>query len=127
MRVVFLGTLAIAVTCLAGQVSSTAQTGAPKNAIGMEFVKIPAGEFMMGCSPDDSNCKNDENQQQPGSYHKSLRDGEIRGHPGAVEAMMRENQSSIVGDQNPVESVTRAEAIEFANRLNMLNGGYKYR
>src|SRR5215831_1912271 len=56
MRVVSVGTLAIAAICLVVQVSSIAQTGALKNAIGMEFMKIPAGEFMMGCSPDDNSC-----------------------------------------------------------------------
>lgn len=127
MRVVFLGTLAIALTCLASQVSSITQTGALKNAIGMEFVKIPAGEFMMGCSPDDNNCKNDEKPQHQVRITKALEMGKYEVTQAQWKAMMMENQSAIVGDQNPVENVTRAEAIEFANKLNMLNDGYKYR
>ncbi len=31
-----------------------------KNAVGMEFVKIAPGEFMMGCSTGDSECQADE-------------------------------------------------------------------
>ena len=45
MRVVVVGTFAVALSLLPAQ--------AQKNAIGMEFVKIPAGELMMGCSPGD--------------------------------------------------------------------------
>ncbi len=30
------------------------------NSIGMEFVSIPAGEFLMGCSSNDSSCSDDE-------------------------------------------------------------------
>jgi formylglycine-generating enzyme required for sulfatase activity len=127
MRVVFVGTLAIAVACLVAQVSSIAQTGALKNAIGMEFVKIPVGEFMMGCSPDDNNCKNDEKPQHQVRITKAFEMGKYEVTQAQWKAMMMENQSAIVGDNNPVENVTRAEAIEFANRLNMRNDGYTYR
>jgi formylglycine-generating enzyme required for sulfatase activity len=41
--------------------------------------------------------------------------------------VMNKNESDFVGDNNPVENVTRAEAIDFANRLSMRNDGYKYR
>jgi formylglycine-generating enzyme required for sulfatase activity len=40
---------------------------------------------------------------------------------------MNANQSDFVGDNLPVENVTRAEAIDFANRLTMRNDGFKYR
>jgi formylglycine-generating enzyme required for sulfatase activity len=127
MRVVFVGILAIAVTCLVAPVLSIAQTGALKNAIGMEFVKISAGEFMMGCSPDDNSCKNDEKPQHQVRITKAFEMGKYEVTQAQWKAMMMENQSAIVGDNNPVENVTRAEAIEFANRLNMRNDGYKYR
>jgi formylglycine-generating enzyme required for sulfatase activity len=127
MRVVFVGTLAIAATCLAAPVSSIAQTGALKNTIGIEFVKIPAGEFMMGCSADDNSCKNDEKPQHQVRITKAIEMGKYEVTQAQWKAMMMDNQSAIVGDQNPVENVTRAEAIEFANKLSMLNDGYKYR
>src|SRR5688572_5719400 len=61
MRFVFVRTFAVAVICLLAQVpSSRAQTAALKNAIGMEFVKIPVGEFVMGCSTGDNMCKPEE-------------------------------------------------------------------
>jgi len=47
MRPVFVGTLTIAVACLAPALAQ-AQTELLKNAIGMEFAKIAAGEFTAG-------------------------------------------------------------------------------
>jgi formylglycine-generating enzyme required for sulfatase activity len=126
MRVGFVGTLAVAAACLASA-SSIAQTPALKNAIGMEFVQIPAGEFLMGCSPGDNACKNDEKPQHQVRITKAFEMGRYEVTQAQWKAMMMENQSAIVGDKNPVENVTRAEAIEFANRLNMRNDGYTYR
>ena len=127
MRFVFGVAFAIVVACLLAQTPATAQTAASKNAIGMEFVKIPAGDFMMGCSPDDSNCKNDEKPQHQVRITKPFEMGKYEVTQAQWKAVMNANESAIVGDNNPVENVTRAEAIEFANRLNMRNDGYRYR
>jgi formylglycine-generating enzyme required for sulfatase activity len=127
MRFVVVGVSAIAVTFLLAQAPSTAQTGALKNAIGMEFVKIPAGEFMMGCSPDDSNCKNDEKPPHQVRITKAFEMGKYEVTQSQWKAVMNANESAILGDNNPVENVTRAEALDFANRLNMRNDGYRYR
>jgi formylglycine-generating enzyme required for sulfatase activity len=127
MRAAFAGTLAFAVTCVVAPVPSIAQTRALKNAIGMEFVTIPAGEFMMGCSPEDNSCKNDEKPQHQVRITKAFEMGKYEVTQAQWKAMMMENQSAIAGDSNPVENVTRAEAIEFASRLSMRNDGYKYR
>jgi formylglycine-generating enzyme required for sulfatase activity len=43
------------------------------------------------------------------------------------KAVMNANESVFVGDNNPVENVTRAEAVDFANRLTMRSDGYRYR
>src|SRR6266480_545061 len=121
MKFVFAGTFAIAVITLLAEVPSTAQTGALKNAIGMEFVKIPAGDFMMGCSAGDSSCKNDEKPQHQVRITKAFEMGKYEVTQAQWKAVMNANESAIVGDNNPVENVTRAEAIDFANRLNMRN------
>src|SRR5262245_48861696 len=126
MRFFVAGTFA-AVTCLLAGPPSIAQTGALKNAIGMEFVKIAAGEFMMGCSTGDSSCKNDENPQHRVRITKPFEMGKYEVTQAQWKAVMNANESAIVGDNNPVENVTRAEAIEFANRLNMRSDGYRYR
>jgi len=127
MRFVLVGTFAAAVTCLMMQASSTGQTGALKNAIGMEFVKIPAGEFMMGCSTGDSSCKDDEKPQHQVRMTKAFEMGKYEVTQAQWKAVMNANESVFVEDNNPVENVTRAEAIDFANRLNMRNDGYRYR
>jgi formylglycine-generating enzyme required for sulfatase activity len=48
----------------------------------MEFVKIPAGSFMMGCSPGDAECYVEE---KPSSGHyPGLRNGKISGNTVTV-------------------------------------------
>ena len=110
-----------------GEVPSNAQTGTLKNSIGMEFVKISAGEFMMGCSTGDNSCKADEKPQHQVRITKALEMGKYEVTQAQWKAVMNANESDFVGDNNPVENVTRAEAIAFANRLSMRNDGYKYR
>jgi formylglycine-generating enzyme required for sulfatase activity len=130
MRLVFVGTFAIAVALLptlAPLSAQTAQTAALKNAIGMEFVKVPAGEFMMGCSPNDTACKADEKPQHQVRITKAFEMGKYEVTQAQYKAVMNKNESDIVGDNNPVENVTRAEAIEFASQLTMRNDGYRYR
>jgi formylglycine-generating enzyme required for sulfatase activity len=127
MRFVFVSAFAIAVACLLAEAPLTAQTAALKNAIGMEFVKIPAGEFMMGCSAGDNNCKNDEKPQHQVRITKAFEMGKYEVTQAQWKSVMNANESAIVGDNNPVENVTRAEALDFANRLNMRNDGYRYR
>src|SRR2546425_1279828 len=120
------GKFAIAVTCLLAQVpSSSAQTGALKNAIGMEFVKIPAGEFMMGCSMGDNACKPEEKPAHKVRITKALEMGKYEVTQGEWKALGNAlaNESVFVGDRNPVEFVTRAEAIDFANKLTARNDG----
>ena len=74
----------------------------------MEFVKIPAGEFMMGCSAGDSNCKNDEKPQHQVRITKPFEMGKYEVTQAQYKAVMNANESAIVGDNNPVENVTVA-------------------
>jgi formylglycine-generating enzyme required for sulfatase activity len=127
MRFVFF-VVVVAVTCLAVQVPANAQTAALKNAIGMEFMKIPVGEFTMGCSPDDNACKPEEKPAHKVRITKTLEMGKYEVTQAQWKAVMgAANDSVFVGDNNPVENVTRAEAIDFANRLTARNDGFKYR
>jgi formylglycine-generating enzyme required for sulfatase activity len=124
MRFFLIAALTIALAaCLVLQAQSAAQ----KNAIGMEFVKIPAGEFMMGCSPGDTACKEDEKPLHRVRITKAFEMGKYEVTQAQWKAVMNSNESDFVGDNHPVENVTRAEAIEFANRLTMRNDGYRYR
>ena len=110
MKFGFAGVLAVGATLL------LAQTGSLKNAVGMEFVKIPAGEFMMGCSPGDNACKNDEKPQHQVRITRAFEMGKYEVTQAQWKAVMNANQSAIEGDNNPVENVTRAEAIDFDRR-----------
>ena len=127
MRLGFALTVAVVLTCLLTQGSSIAQTASVKNAIGMEFVKINAGEFMMGCSTGDTACKPEEKPQHQVRITKAFEMGRTEVTQAQWKAVMNENQSDFVGDNLPVENVTRAEAISFADKLSMRNDGYKYR
>jgi formylglycine-generating enzyme required for sulfatase activity len=127
MRLAFLGTFAIAVTFILAQVVSGTQAAALKNAIGMEFMKIPTGEFLMGCSTGDTSCKDEEKPQHRVRITKVLEMGKYEVTQAQWKAIMNANESVFVGDNNPVENVTRAEAADFANRLTMRNDGYRYR
>jgi len=127
MRFVFIGAVALAVVCMLAQVPSIAQTGTLKNSIGMEFVKIPAGEFMMGCSTGDTSCKMDEQPQHKVRITKAFEMGRYEVTQAQYKAGGGTNQSSILGVNNPVENVTRAEAIDFAAKLTAKNDGYRYR
>ena len=83
MRFVFVGMLAVAVI-------TTAQTPTLKNAIGMEFVKISAGEFMMGCSPGDMACKTDENPRHQVRITKPFEMGKYEVTQAQWKAVMNE-------------------------------------
>jgi len=119
--------LAVAAACLLAAAPLDAQTGAPANSIGMEFVVIHAGEFMMGCSPDDRNCNDDELPRHQVRITKAFEMGRYEVTQVQWAAVMDENTSVILGDDRPVENVNRREALEFAERLNMRNDGYRYR
>ena len=127
MRLGFALTVAIVLSCLLAQGPSIAQTASQKNAIGMEFVKINAGEFMMGCSTGDNACKPEEKPQHKVRITKAFEMSRTEVTQAQWKAVMNENQSDFVGDNLPVENVTRAEAISFADKLSMRNDGFKYR
>src|SRR4051812_25177588 len=98
MKFAFFGAFAFTVTCLLAQVGS-------KNAIGMEFVKIPAGEFLMGCSPGDSMCKDDEKPAHMVRITKAFEMGRFEVTQAQWKSVMNANESAIPGDNNPVENV----------------------
>ena len=128
MRFLFVGTVAVGAICLLAQTPLRGQTAGTKNAIGMEFVKIPTGEYMMGCSSNDNACKPEEKPAHRVRITKTLEMGKYEVTQGQWKAVMdAANDSVFVGDNHPVENVTRAEAIAFANKLTERNDGYKYR
>jgi len=98
-----------------------------RNAIGMEFVRIPPGEFMMGCSPGDSQCNGDETPRHRVQVTKGFEIGKYEVTQAQWVALMQTNPSANRGDNHPVETVSKIEAGDFINKLNERNDGYRYR
>jgi formylglycine-generating enzyme required for sulfatase activity len=116
---------------LAGLVAgliALAQSPKPaKNAIGMEFVKIAPGEFVMGCSTDDTECEADEKPAHRVQITKAFEMGKFEVTQSQWQAIMGSNPSTIKGDDHPVETVSKDDAHAFLTKLNAQNDGYKYR
>jgi formylglycine-generating enzyme required for sulfatase activity len=104
------------------------QSSAPTaNAAGIAFVSIPAGEFVMGCSPGDADCAAPE---QPAHRVRITRPFEIAAHEITQrqwQAVMGSNPSYFKGDDLPVERVSWNDTQAFLEKLNATNDGYHYR
>jgi formylglycine-generating enzyme required for sulfatase activity len=112
---------------LAG-LSVLAQSPNPaKNAIGMEFVKIAPGEFVMGCSTGDNDCNADEQPAHRVQITKAFEIGKYEVTQAQWQAVMGSNPSTIKGDDHPVETVSKNDAHDFLAHLNARSDGYRYR
>ncbi|MDR1921074.1 MAG: formylglycine-generating enzyme family protein [Candidatus Adiutrix sp.] len=96
------------------------------NSIGMEFVLIPAGEFMMGSPDGDEDADCDENQHRV-TISRPFCLGKYEVTQAQWEAVMGNNPSEFEGRNNPVENVSWDDVQEFINKLNQKEGGNKYR
>jgi formylglycine-generating enzyme required for sulfatase activity len=106
-----------------------AQNAALKNSIGMEFVKIPAGEFLMGCLPTDLDCIEDEVPRHKVRLTKAFELGKYEVTQAQWEAVMGKaaNQSENKGANHPVDMVTKAEVQDFLTKLSAADKDYSYR
>lgn len=94
---------------------------------GLTYVRIPAGEFDMGCSPDDNECGDDEVRRElkgklpkPGQYRgvrtmitKPFYLGETEVTQKAYQKVMGADPSRFKGDDLPVEGVSHTDAAKF--------------
>ena len=94
--------------------------------LGMSFVTIPAGTFMMG----DANGDADETPHQV-TLTKGFELGVYEVTQEQYEQVMGSNPSHFKGPQNPVEQVSWNDAVEFCRKLSALpsekSAGYVYR
>jgi len=98
------------------------------NSLGMKFVLIPAGTFMMGSPPDEINRRDDENLHKVTiSKPFSLQTTQVT--QGQWKGVMGNNPSGFetCGDNCPVESVSWDDAQEFILKLNQMERTDKYR
>jgi formylglycine-generating enzyme required for sulfatase activity len=94
------------------------------NSIGMEFVLIPAGTFMMGSEDGDS----DERPVHQVTISRPFHLGKYEVTQGQWQAIMGKNPSLFQGGPHyPVEQVWWTDVQEFLQRLNAKEGGEKYR
>jgi formylglycine-generating enzyme required for sulfatase activity len=92
-----------------------------------EFVRIPAGEFDMGCSPGDRECYDDEKPQHHVRIRTSFEIGKYLVTQTMWKSVMGSNPSRFKGPGLPVETVSWNDVQEFLQRLNARNDGYHYR
>ena len=107
-----------------GSDESSAKAGVPAvNSVGMRFVPIPAGEFMMGDA--DNGPTHKVTLTQPFSL------GTYEVTQEQYEKVMGTNPSYFKGPQNPVEKVSWDDAVEFCRKLSAMpaekKAGYVYR
>jgi formylglycine-generating enzyme required for sulfatase activity len=112
--------------------SKPAPGGAPTGAkppVQIDFVKIPPGEFIMGCVEGDVDCLEDEVPRHKVSLTKGFELGKYEVTQAQWEAVMGpgSNPSETKGPRNPVDSVNKEEIHGFLDKLNARNDGYKYR
>lgn len=99
-----------------------------KNSIGIEFVLIPPGEFMMGCSLRDNKCNKDEKPRHKVNISKSFYMSRYEITQGQWKKVMGNNPSHFksCGDNCPVEQISWESAQKFINTLNKMDSR-KYR
>jgi formylglycine-generating enzyme required for sulfatase activity len=90
-----------------------------KNSLGIEFVKIPSGEFMMGCVKGDSECEDSEKPQHKIKISQSFYMGKFEVTQGEWKKVMDSNPSNFsnCGDNCPVEQVSWDDTQEFIGKL----------
>jgi len=102
----------------------------------IEFVKIPAGEFIMGCSPKESPYMPDgsyescQKRAQPAHrvrITKPFEMGKYEVTQAQWEAVMGANPSHFIGADRPVEQVSFDDVQRFLAHLNDRDDGYRYR
>jgi formylglycine-generating enzyme required for sulfatase activity len=96
-------------------------TKAPKrmtNSIGMQFVLVPAGEFLMGSPTWDKDGQPDERPQHKVRITRPFFLGACEVTQQEYERVMGVNPSSDqLSPQQPVETVSWFDAVQFCNRL----------
>jgi formylglycine-generating enzyme required for sulfatase activity len=105
-------------------------SGEPKNytnSIGLEFVLIPAGTFVMGSPPDDESAFDWEKPAHQVTISRPFYMSRYEVTQGQWEKLMGNNPSCFKGRNNPVEQVSWEEAQVFIRKLNRKEGTSKYR
>lgn len=84
---------------------------------GLRYVWIPPGEFVMGCSPDDTECYDDEKPAHPVRITKGFWLSDSPVTQEAYQKVMGKNPSHFKGADLPVETVTWDEAAAYCKAV----------
>jgi formylglycine-generating enzyme required for sulfatase activity len=95
--------------------------------LGMEFVTLPAGSFMMGCSPGDEQCDDDEMPAHEVRIGGGVQIGKYEVTQDQWQRVMGKNPSKFKGANQPVERVSWEDVQKYLAELNSINDGYRYR
>jgi formylglycine-generating enzyme required for sulfatase activity len=97
------------------------------NSIGMKFVLIPAGTFMMGAEKKLEGTHDYELPSHQVTISKFFYLGVYEVTQGQWQAVMGNNPSKFKGKDNPVEQVSWKDIQVFIRRLNQKEGHSRYR
>ncbi|HEY6346879.1 MAG TPA: SUMF1/EgtB/PvdO family nonheme iron enzyme [Bryobacteraceae bacterium] len=84
---------------------------------GLTYVWIPPGKFVMGCSPGDSECFDDEKPAREVTIAEGFWLGQAPVTQEAFERVMSENPSHFKGPELPMESVDWNKASEYCGKI----------
>jgi len=93
----------------------------------MEFVIIPAGSFVMGCSEGDHECRADEKPAHQVSITRPFEISKFQLTQAEYEKVMTANPSNFKGPNLPVEGVSWEDALRFCETVTRKADGYEYR
>ena len=93
-----------------------------KDGISIEMVKVEAGTFMMGATPEMEKPNSDEKPLHQVTLTNDYYMGKYEVPQALWEAVMGSNPSEYKGDNLPVEMVSWNDCQEFISKLNSLTG-----
>jgi len=123
--------MAIVALCLLLPIKASCEpkTNEITNSIGMKFVLIPSGSFMMGCNSDFEDCgaKGNSLPRHQVSITKPFYIGKYEVTQEQWTKVMGSNPSNFKGRSNPVEKVSWNDAQQFIEELNKMEKTTSYR
>jgi formylglycine-generating enzyme required for sulfatase activity len=93
----------------------------------IEFVSIPAGEFTMGCTAADGDCRDSEKPAHLVRVSRPFQMSKFEVTQAQWLDVMGQNPSEYEGDDLPVHNVSYENIQEFLTKMNVRGDGFRYR
>jgi len=103
-----------------GKISLNLEPRLGKNGVKMEFVRIPAGEFIMGSGWAEDSRNTDEGPVHKVKISKPFYIGVTEVTQKQYVAVMGSNPSDFAGPNNPVEKVSWYDAVRFCKKISTI-------